>query len=98
VQAPEGVEVVLRRRGQRRLVHLLNLLGGGNAPRAGMPEHVPPLGPITVTLDLPQAPERVYLACEEPPLEWGWRPTRRGGGTLTAIVPQVQLHTALVVE
>jgi CRP-like cAMP-binding protein len=93
VQAPTGVDVVLRRKGRRTLIHFVNRTSGvPNQPNNGAIEEIPPVGPIRVTVRRARRPASVRLAFEAADLRWSW-----GRGVLSVRVPHVRIHAALVV-
>jgi len=53
----------------------------------------PAIGPFAVRLRVPQKPASVRWEPEGQKAEWSWI-----DGTLTATVPSVQIHGALIVE
>jgi len=98
VQAPTCVDVVLRRKGSRSLVHLINRVSGiPNLPHDGTVDEIPAVGPIQVDMQLMRRPKSVRLAFEKAPLEWRYHAGKRGG-KLVARLERVDIHAALVVE
>lgn len=94
VQAPVCVDVVLRRKGNKSLVHLINRSSGiPNLPNNGVIDDIPPTGPVTITMKLPEPPKKVSLAFEKTPLQWKY-----ADGRLTVEVAAVHIHAAVVVE
>jgi hypothetical protein len=94
VQAPPMVDVILRRRGRRRLVHLVNRATGLSLePPAKAVAAIPPVGPVAIELRVDAPPRKVWLAGDKSALVWGW-----AEGKLWARVAEVAIHTALVVE
>jgi len=94
VAAAPRVEVTLRRKGNKLLLHLLNW-GAGHplSPRNHAVEDIPPVGPIRITLPLARKPEAVSLAPEKSNLVWNWQ-----SGSLSVEISSLQLHNILVVE
>lgn len=94
VAAPPKVEVILRRKGNKILLHLLNR-GTGHplSPRNHAVEDIPPVGPIKITLPLARKPEGVYLAPEKSNPIWNWQ-----NGLLDVEISSLQLYNILVVE
>jgi hypothetical protein len=94
VQASPLVDVILRRKGKRRLVHLVNrstgltLEGPAKAVAA-----IPPVGPVEIQMRVALPPQKVSLAGDKSSLEWGWT-----DGKLWARVEEVAIHAAVVVE
>ena len=98
VEAPTCVDVVLRRKGSRSLIHLINRLSGiPNQPHDGTVDEIPAAGPIQVDMQLARRPRTVRLACEKTPLQWRYRAGKRGG-KLVARLERVNIHAALIVE
>jgi hypothetical protein len=94
VMAPAAVDVILRRKGERRLVHLVNRATGLSLePPAKAVEEIPSVGPVEVEMGVQTPPRKVWLAGEHSPLEWGW-----AEGILWARVAEVGIHCAVVVE
>ncbi|MEI6970586.1 MAG: alpha-L-fucosidase [bacterium] len=94
VCAPACVDVTLRRRGNTRLVHLVNRASGiPNLPNSGVIDEIPPVGPVTVRMRSDGEPRRVGWELEKGEVEWRWE-----RGTLTTRVPAVSIHGALRVE
>ena len=97
VAAPTCVDVILRRKGAKTLVHLINRASGiPNRPNDGTIDDIPPMGPITIEMRLPQKPTDVRLAFEKGAFEWRYVRARKGG-KLIAKVAQVGIHAAVVV-
>jgi len=98
VEAPVAVDVVLRRKGGRKIVHLINRSSGiPNLPNSGVIDDVPPIGPITVAMSLPAKPKTVHLAFERAPMRWDYTSSRKSG-CLRVCVDAVHIHAAVVVE
>lgn len=95
-EAPAGsLDVVLRRKGGRTVVHLLNVTGMPTTPseRAGYPliDRVPAVGPVR----LQGRPRKVRL---EPGGETARTRWDAAASTLTVDVPTVHIHVAVVME
>jgi hypothetical protein len=98
VKAPSCVDVVLRRTGTRRIVHLINRTSGlPNLPNSGVIDEIPLVGPVVMALDLPRKPGKVRLVFEKTALNWSYAPKRKGG-VLRVTVPTVHIHAAVVVD
>lgn len=94
VIAPVCVDVVLRRKNDQTLVHLVNRASGiANQPNDGAIDEIPFVGPITVQIDLPRAPESIRLAFEDAGFNW-----RYDGETLTATLDRLHIHAAVVIR
>lgn len=94
LQAPACIDLVLRRKKRLLIAHLINRASGiPNRPNDGTVDEIPPVGPIEISLRLPKKPDRVRLSLEKTPIEWRYQ-----RGMLTASIPHVHIHAALVVE
>jgi len=97
VQAPTCVDVVLRRKGSRAIVHLINRVSGiPNRPHDGTVDEIPAVGPVQVEMQLARRPKSVRLAFEKSPLKWRYRAGGKGG-KLVAHLERVAIHAAVVV-
>jgi hypothetical protein len=98
VDGPTCLDVTLRRRGGRRIVHLVNRASGiPNQPNNGAIDEIPAVGPVTVRLRLPARNYDVRLAFEKADLDV--KAVRRGGVlSLSVRVPHVRIHGAVVVD
>ena len=98
VKAPTAIDVVLRQKKSRKLVHLINRSSGlPNLPNSGAIDEIPPVGPVEVTLNLSKKPRSVRLALEKSEVTTKWKP-RSEGGRLAVTVPSVRIHSVLVIE
>jgi hypothetical protein len=97
VAAPSCVDVVLRRQGTRRIVHLINRSSGVSTTSiSGMIDEIPPVGPITIRMRTAGRPQKVHVAFENPAFRT--TPSADSGGRLAVCVSQVHIHAAVVVE
>ncbi|KPK55311.1 MAG: hypothetical protein AMS22_04790 [Thiotrichales bacterium SG8_50] len=73
-------------------IHLVNTSGlHANAPDGGITE-VKPVGPLTVSIDLDQAPKSIMVQPEGKSLDVTW-----AGGRATVTLPRLELYSILVV-
>lgn len=92
--APPCVDVALRRAADGRLaVHLLNLSHAQRADRFLHTDFIPPVGPFEIRLRLPNKPSAVLWEPEKASLQWKYQ-----DGVLTARIPKLEIHGALVVD
>ncbi|MHB9033880.1 MAG: alpha-L-fucosidase [Anaerolineae bacterium] len=97
VKAPACVDVILRRKGQRTIIHLVNL--AQEMPNfQNQAANIPPVGPVVIEYDAPELPQRVSLAYEDGALMRDYRTVQGGSGTLAIGVAQVGIHCAVVIE
>ncbi len=96
VDAPTCVDAVLRKKGGKIIIHLINRASGiPNRPNDPTVDEIPPVGPVKLEVTLPQKPSAVRLAFEEGNLDWKYASR---GGKVVATVPRVHIHAAVVVE
>jgi hypothetical protein len=94
VSAPVAVDVALRRKGAKRIVHLVNRSSGiPNQPANGAIDEIPAVGPLTITVRLPARPKRVSLALEQGSIKSSFVKN-----TLRIEVASVHIHAAVVIE
>jgi Beta-galactosidase trimerisation domain len=98
--APETVEVVLRRQGDRRIVHLVNMAPGERELyRSGKRAYpfiksLPQVPSCSVSIRLPQQPTSVRLQPRDEAIEnWQYE-----DGRLTVEVPGFAVHQIVVIE
>jgi hypothetical protein len=99
VKAPACVDVVLRRKGDRQIVHLINRASGiPQRPNDGTVDEIPPVGPIQLEIDMPTEPAKVSVALEKGKLESKCVRQGKEGWRVSATLDLVKIHAAVVVE
>jgi hypothetical protein len=93
VSGSQLVHVVLNRQGNRLAVHLINTGGRHADPQVFTYDDVPPLTNLTVRLRTDKKPARVVQQPENKSL-----PIRYANGIATVVVPQLAVHSVLMVE
>ncbi len=94
VTAPVCVDVALRRKGDKSIVHLINRSSGiPNQPNNGAVDEIPRVGPITMTLRSPRRPAAVTVALEKCGCVWKY-----AAGKLTVTLDQFAIHAAVVIR
>ena len=74
-------------------IHLVNTSGPhANAPDGGITE-IEPVGPLTVSIRLKQAPQSITMQPEGKSLDISW-----ANGRATVTVPQLTLYSILTVQ
>ena len=97
-KAPACIDVLLRRKGKKKIIHLINRSSGiPNLPNSGVIDEIPSVGPVAITLRDCGKPRKVRLAFEKAAIRWKYVPGRQGG-VLKVDVPDVHIHAAVVVE
>ena len=98
VDAPTCVDVVLRRKGAKRMVHLINRSSGiPNLPNSAVIDEIPLVGPVTITMSLARKPKKVRLEFEDAAVKWDYA-SGQNAGQLKIDVATVHIHAAVVVE
>jgi hypothetical protein len=98
VEGPTCVDVVLRKKGGKSIIHLINRASGiPNRPDDGTVDEIPAVGPVTVEMRVAQKPRKASLAFENGAFEWKYVADTRGGRVI-ATVTQVHIHCAVVIE
>lgn len=90
---PDRGVVTVTRQGSRHVVHLLFAHTTVRGKKTEVIEDAVPVMNVPVSLRLPEAPRKVYLAPEETPIPFEW-----DGARVTFTVPQVLLHQMVVCE
>ena len=93
VDGPGNVDVSPRRLQGRLLIHLVNTGGPHEHPPPQGITHIPPAGPLTVTIRCSRAPKSITAQPEGQRLEVTW-----SEGVARVVLPRLELHTILVVE
>ena len=93
VAGAKDVDVSPRTMNGKLSVHLVNTSGPhANAPDGGIKE-LEPIGPLTVSIRLEQAPKSITMQPEGKSLDVSW-----ANGQATVTVPQVELYSILTVQ
>lgn len=93
VQGPPTIEVALRKKDGRLLVHLSNCTSMQVAADFATTDYVPAAGPLKVSLRLPKRPARVTLEPGGTPLQGSWR-----DGVFTTTVERLDLHAVVAIQ
>jgi hypothetical protein len=96
--APACVDVILRRKGRRRIVHLVSRTSGlPTLPTTGAIDEIPAVGPVTMAVRGRVPRSSLRLVFEPGPL--GVKTTGSGARAVTRItVPSVRIHAAVVLD
>jgi hypothetical protein len=87
VDAPNCVDVILRKKGSKRMVHLINRT-------MSKTQEVPRVGPGTIMMKLSGNPKKVRQEFEDAGIKWDYAEDE----ILRVDVPNVHIHTAILVE
>jgi hypothetical protein len=98
VEGPTCVDVVLRQKGGKSIIHLINRASGiPNKPNDVTVDEIPAVGPVRVEVQAARKPQRVSLAFEDGAFDWKYVAGKQGG-KVVATVAQVHIHCAVVIE
>lgn len=93
VTAPRCVDVVLRRKSNQMIVHLVNRASGiPNQPNDATIDEIPPVGPISVEIAMADEPASVTLAFEDGDMSWSY-----GNDVLQVHISSLHIHAAVVI-
>jgi hypothetical protein len=95
VGGPSSIDVSLRRKGTRTLVHLCNVTGMQVAPRYVCIDEVPAVGPVEVTIRLSHRPETVSVVPAVEGFRWQWD---AAADAIRITLPVLSIHNVIVVE
>ena len=87
VEAPATVEIALRRKNGKLLMHLGNCTAMQVASEYAVSDFVPPVGPLRISLRVAKKPERVTLEPQGRPLTGTWKE-----GVWTGTVDRLDVH------
>lgn len=91
VEGPPTVEVVLRGKAGKMVLHLNNATAMQVAGDHAAVDFIPPIGPLRISLRLPRRPARVTLEPGGRPLPGAWK-----DGLWTATLDRLDIHAMLV--
>jgi hypothetical protein len=93
VKAPHTVEIAVRRKSGQLLVHLSNMTGMALAEDHAVIDAIPPVGPIDVSIRVPQQPARVAWEPGGSAAEAQW-----SEGILHVTLDRLAIHTILSIS
>ena len=93
VSSSAWIDVSVRRKGDRLLVHLANTAGMQIDSRYTVVDTIPEIGPLTVKIRLDQAPRSVGQIPEGSTVVYAWQ-----DGILTVRIDRLHIHMVLVVD
>jgi hypothetical protein len=88
LEGPPTIEVALRKKGGKLLVHLLNSTAMQVAGEYAVVDFVPAVGPLRIKLRLPAKPRRATLEPEGRALAGEWK-----NGVWSATIDRVEIHS-----
>jgi len=93
VSGPPCVDVTLRRKDNKTLIHLANTAGMQLTTNYAVTDFIPSVGPIELKVHLPQKPQNVYLVPDDVEISRKWNNSK-----LLIRVPQIKIHNVIVLE
>ena len=90
LEGPPCVDMVLREQNGCLLVHLLNVIGSGAVKANTIIDYIPPVGPVTVRVQLQKEPAQVDLVPGEAEMTSTW-----ADGVLTVRLDSAAIHEVL---
>jgi len=93
LEGQRDIDVVLRRKDNKLLVHLVNASGMQVVDRYAVIDTIPEAGPLTLTVRLPEKPESVKLVPSGKITTWTWKK-----GILTVKIRRLKIHEVVVIE
>jgi hypothetical protein len=94
LDAPLAIEPILRRQGDRRIIHLINRSSGwSTGPNDFAVESIPPAGPVTIEIKMPTRPIEVKTAWEGGKISWTW-----ANSIVHLTLDHVRIHEAIVID
>lgn len=94
IEAPTSVDVTLRQKGGKKIIHFINRASGiPNQPSNGAIDEIPRVGPLSVRIKLPRGNHTVRLAFEKEKFT-----VTQKGTELFINLAGVTIHNALVIS
>jgi len=93
ISGPPCVDVILRCKEKKLLIHLVNVSGKQTSPNYAVVDFIPPVNSLTLSIELPEKPKSIYLIPDKKILPSEWR-----NGKLLVTIQQLDIHAVVVVE
>jgi hypothetical protein len=93
LEGPPTVEVALRNKGGKLLVHLINCTAMQTASEYEVVDFIPTVGPLGLSVELPSKPQHVTLEPEGRVLTGQW-----SNGVWSATLDQLHIHSIIAFE
>ena len=87
------VEMTIRKKDNKFIVHLLNRSSDHPFNNSTFVEGVPVVGPLHLRIEWPKRPTQVRLALDSDGLRWDWK-----DGTIDVKIASLHIHNAVVIE
>ncbi len=93
LDAPPCVDVSIRQKEGKLLIHLANTAGMQASPQYAIIDFIPSLEQMELVVRIDKRPKRVWLAPEDRELKTHW-----SDGQLSVIIPKLDIHSVVVIE
>jgi hypothetical protein len=93
LDGPPCVDVSIRRKDGKLLIHLANTVGMQVSPQYAVIDFISSLDQMELTVRLDKKPKRVWLEPEDRELKTHW-----SEGKLSVIIPKLDIHSVVVIE
>ncbi len=93
VKGPPTIEVVLRKKDNKVILHLLNTTAMQVAENYATTDFIPAVGPVEIAVTLKKKPSRVMLEPESKKLKGVWKK-----GKWLATIDNLHIHSMIVFE
>ena len=93
VAGSESVDVLLTKKGNKDIVHLINTAGQQDNARVQIFDEIPPVGPLDIVFRLGRNPKRLTLEPGGTDLPFSYE-----DGVIRLVVPRLDVHRMIVAE
>ena len=93
LEAPPCVDVSIRRKENRMLIHLANTAGMQVPGQYAVIDFIPAIGPIEIIVRLDKKPKRISLVPDDNDIKHHW-----SDGQLRIILPELHIHSVIAIE
>ncbi|MCD6564257.1 MAG: alpha-L-fucosidase [Thermoproteales archaeon] len=93
VNAPPYLDVVLRKKDNKLLIHLINLSRKQTSPNYSLIDHIPPIGPINIKVKMSKTPRNIYIVPSNEELNY-----TSENNELKLNISKIKIHSIVVIE
>ena len=93
VNAPPYLDVVLRKKDNKLLIHLINLSRKQTSPNYSLIDHIPPIGPINIKVKMSKTPRNIYTVPSNEELNY-----TSENNELKLNISKIKIHSIVVIE
>jgi hypothetical protein len=91
IDGPPTIEVALRKKASKTILHMANATAMQVAGDYAVNDYVPPIGPVKISIRLPERPRRVTLEPGGALLAGSWE-----NGTWTGVLDKLEIHAMVL--